>query len=108
MRIYGLDFTSAPGPRKPITLVSCLLEQHHLQVENCQELTSFSAFEDFLRLPGPWQAAFDFPFGLPRRLLTALHWPLEWSAYIAYRRIVIKLRDGLWIGISFNMCSKMV
>jgi hypothetical protein len=71
MRIYGFDFTSAPGPRKPITLVFCLLEQQYLRVEACQGLISFSAFEDFLCLPGPWQVAFDFPSGLPHRLRAA-------------------------------------
>lgn len=84
MHIYGLDFTSAPGLRKPITVVSCNLNQRSLQVEACQELTSFAAFEAFLRTPGPWLAAFDFPFGLPRKLLTNLGWPVEWSAYIQH------------------------
>lgn len=84
MHIYGLDFTSAPGSRKPITLVSCNLDQHTFRVETCQALTSFVSFEAFLRTPGPWLAAFDFPFGLPRKLLTNLGWPLSWSAYVQY------------------------
>lgn len=82
MRIYGVDFTSAPGSRKPITLIACTMEQDVLSLESYQELADFTAFEDFLRLPGPWLAALDFPFGLPRKLLINLAWPLEWSAYV--------------------------
>lgn len=84
MHIYGLDFTSAPNPRKPITIVSCNFDQYRLQVESCHALTSFTAFEAFLRTPGPWLAAFDFPFGLPRKLLVNLGWPLSWSAYVQH------------------------
>lgn len=82
MRIYGVDFTSAPGPRKPITVISATLEQRSLVVENCQMLVDFAEFEAFLRLTPPWLAACDFPFGLPRVLLTNLSWPDEWSAYM--------------------------
>ncbi len=82
MYIYGLDFTSAPGLRKPITLVSAILRRRSLCIEDCQALTSFTAFETFLGVPSPWLAACDFPFGLPRRLLENLGWPVDWSAYM--------------------------
>ncbi len=45
-------------------------------------LTSFEAFEDFLRSEGPWLAALDFPFGQPRKLLTNLGWPENWVGYM--------------------------
>lgn len=82
MHIYGIDFTSAPNPRKPITVVFATLNQRTLVVENCQALRDFAAFEAFLCLTPPWLAACDFPFGLPRVLLTNLDWPIEWSAYM--------------------------
>jgi hypothetical protein len=45
-------------------------------------LPSFSAFEAWLSLAGPWLAALDVPFGQPRQLLTRLNWPLSWSGYV--------------------------
>ena len=82
MRIFGLDFTSAPGRRKPITCTVCTLEDGLLTLHDCQKLFSFEEFEAFLRPDGPWCAAFDFPFGLPRILLTNLGWPAYWEDYI--------------------------
>ena len=82
MHIYGLDFTSAPGSRKPISVVSATLNQRSLFVEDWQSLISFAAFEAFLRFPSPWLAACDFPFGLPRKLLLNLDWPVDWPAYM--------------------------
>ena len=81
MHIYGVDFTSAPSPRKPITAISATFEQRLLLVEDYRLLVDFAAFEAFLRQAPPWLAACDFPFGLPRVLLTNLAWPIEWSAY---------------------------
>jgi Protein of unknown function (DUF429) len=40
----------------------------------------FASFSTWLRSPGPWLAAFDFPFGLPRELVESLGWPREWLA----------------------------
>ena len=85
MHIYGLDFTSAPNRRKPITCISCAVENGHLLAENVQKYADFAAFENFLRLPAPWLAALDFPFGLPRPLLVNLGWPVDWTGYV--RRI---------------------
>jgi hypothetical protein len=82
MRIYGLDFTSAPRQAKPITCAECWLEGEVLAVERVVPLVSFAAFEAFLRSPGPWVAGFDFPFGQPRRLVEALGWPQPWEAYV--------------------------
>lgn len=70
MKIYGLDFTSAPNIRKPITCASAYLNGADLNVEFVERLCSFTDFELFLQRPGPWWAGFDFPFGQPHRLLT--------------------------------------
>ena len=82
MNIYGLDFTSAPSRRKPITCACCDLEMTTLIVKSCLKLTSFADFEAFLRTRGPWLAALDFPFGQPRKLITNLGWPETWEGYM--------------------------
>ena len=82
MRIYGLDFTSAPTNRKPITCACCELYGTILTVKSCFKLASFNAFEAFLRSEGPWLAALDFPFGLPRKLIANLGWPQDWQSYM--------------------------
>lgn len=75
--IHGVDFTSAPRPRKPITAATGLLAGATLRVERIEALRDFAAFESWLAAPGPWIGAFDFPFGLPRELVHSLGWPLE-------------------------------
>jgi Protein of unknown function (DUF429) len=82
MKIYGFDFTSAPGRKKPITCAVCELQDHLLCVQDCLRLTSFEEFEAFLRSNGPWLAALDFPFGQPRKLISNLGWPETWEGYM--------------------------
>jgi hypothetical protein len=50
-------------------------------IESC---AGWPAFEAWLRRPGPWLAAFDLPFGLPRELVVALGWPLDWAALVRH------------------------
>jgi len=83
MLIYGLDFTSAPPRRKPITCIGCQLHENELYVQSAQNFSTFSEFEDWLHSDGPWLAALDFPFGQPRALIEALHWPTHWADYVA-------------------------
>ena len=82
MRIYGLDFTSAPGRRKPLIVLGCTLEGESLRVEDGETLTDFGGFEDFLQRRGPWVCGIDFPFGQPRSLVAALGWPESWEGYV--------------------------
>ncbi len=83
MNIYGLDFTSAPRPRKPITCATCTLEGQTLYVRDFTELTDFKQFEAFLMRPGPWTAGLDFPFGQPLKLVKALEWGETWEDYVS-------------------------
>jgi hypothetical protein len=53
VRIYGLDFTSAPGHRKPLIVLGCTLEGGSLRVEDSETLTDFGGFEDSLQRRGP-------------------------------------------------------
>ena len=83
MRIYGVDFTSAPSSAKPIVCAKCWFEEGKLQVEEINTgISDFGAFEAFLGAPGPWVAGLDFPFGLPRKLVEELGWPCSWAEYV--------------------------
>lgn len=84
MQIYGIDFTSAPSRRKPITCARGTLEGDRLMMNGLDYFTDFAAFEAFLTQPGPWVAAMDFPFSLPQQWLQAMGWPLEWEQYVAH------------------------
>lgn len=72
MKIFGLDFTSAPRPQKPIVCAACSLHDATLLVDELLTFGSLERFEGFLRYSAPWVAACDFPFGLPRKLLRNL------------------------------------
>ncbi|WP_246035521.1 DUF429 domain-containing protein [Dictyobacter kobayashii] len=82
MSIFGMDFTSAPSTRKPITCAVCRLEAETLTVQECLLFPQFVAFEQFLQQPGPWIMACDFPFGQPRQLIHNLSWPHSWPDYV--------------------------
>jgi hypothetical protein len=82
MNIYGLDFTSAPTRRKPITRVTSVLDDQTLHIKDFSELTNFEQFETFLAQPGPWIAGLDFPFGQAAKLVTNLNWGETWEAYV--------------------------
>lgn len=82
MKLYGLDFTSAPSRRKPITCTGGVIFADRLHLEELNSFTHFTEFEDFLNRPGPWVAGFDFPFGQPRKLVQNLGWLLLWEGYV--------------------------
>ena len=75
MRLYGVDFTSAPSRRKAITVAVGRVDRARVIVERIDRLADWTSFEALLASPGPWVGAFDFPFGLPRELVVALDWP---------------------------------
>lgn len=79
LRIAGIDFTSRPSRRKPITVAlgECGAGEV-VRLERIDEHADFASFAAWLQTPGPWIAAFDFPFGLPRELVESLGWPRAW------------------------------
>ena len=82
MQVYGIDFSSRPKPRKPITCLHCRFEDSVLKAETLEELPNFTAFEDALVRPGPWIAGIDFPFGQSRKFIETIGWPLVvWPSY---------------------------
>ncbi len=77
-QLAGIDFTSRPTPRKPITVALGHAAVNVLKLDRIDTHPRFDGFAQWLKQPGPWLGAFDFPFGLPRELVLALGWPTEW------------------------------
>jgi hypothetical protein len=69
--LWGVDFSSAPTPRKPIVLARGRLAGSVLRLQGLQALPTMAGFEALLAEPGPWLGGFDFPFGLPRAFVDA-------------------------------------
>jgi hypothetical protein len=96
MRIYGLDFTSAPSSGsskakslKRLMLAVCTFENGLLKVDNFERLNGtfdgdFSRFEAWLRTEGEWIAGLDFPFGQPSQFIDELNWPKTWAGYVGH------------------------
>ena len=84
MKVYGIDFTSSPKRRKPITCLECRLDGNKLEAGELIEWRDFEAFEDALRRPGPWIAGIDFPFGQSRKFIENIGWPNTWQGYVEH------------------------
>jgi hypothetical protein len=86
--VIGVDFTSAPCRRKPITLaigqVAAGPGRMRYQLDGIQALESFAAFETFLQDERPWLGGFDLPFGQPRALIEHEGWPEDWPAFVRF------------------------
>ena len=104
MRIFGLDFTSAPGRRKPLVALRCELAGDVLRVENAETLTDFGQFEAWLETPGPWVCGMDFPFGQPEGLVSALGWPTDWPGYVD--KVARLGKEGFEDAIRADMASR--
>ncbi|MDZ7705780.1 MAG: DUF429 domain-containing protein [Trueperaceae bacterium] len=83
MQIYGVDFTSVPSRRKPLTVAVAALFEEGLELRELLRLTSFTEFETLLA-ERSGVAGIDAPFGQPRRLIQALDWPLSWPDYVTH------------------------
>ena len=95
--IHGVDFTSRPRPRKPITIASGRLAASAFRLEALVEIAQWQEFECWLRRPGPWIAGLDFPFGLPREAVEDLGLPQAWPQLVVHVRQQTRLafRDQL-------------
>ena len=92
MDVYGIDFTSRPQRKKPLTCQNCRLDGNELRVRASAAWAEFAAFEDMLAKPGPWISGIDFPFGLPRRFVDDVGWPSAWQDYVLHSRSLGKER----------------
>jgi len=88
MPLIGVDFTSAPSVRKPITVaIGSLVDGRPTPAYRLDEvatLVTLDAFEAFLRRAGPWLGGFDLPFGQPRSLVEHEGWPTDWPACVRH------------------------
>ena len=84
--IHGVDFTSRPRLRKPITVASGAWQRSAFHLDALEELAHWLDFESWLKRPGPWIAGFDFPFGLPREAVDDLGLPKQWPQLVAHCR----------------------
>jgi hypothetical protein len=83
--LLGIDFTSRPSTRKPITLAAGhLTGPRTVTLDAVHAIGDFDRFEQWLMQPGPWLAACDFPFGLPREFVQSQGWPMQWPALIRH------------------------
>ena len=82
MIVRGMDFTSSPSRRKPITCANCELSEQELVVLGFSDLSSFDQFEKLIGSSGQWIAGLDFPFGQSRTLVKNLGWPDIWEGYV--------------------------
>jgi hypothetical protein len=80
LALAGVDFSSAPRRGKPIVWAWGRWQRPGLlRLERLEQDVSLADFARSLHRPGPWLAAFDLPFGLPRELVATLGWPTDWS-----------------------------
>jgi len=86
--LLGVDFTSAPSAKKPITVaVGRWARGETLPVyrlDDIRGLDSLRAYESFLQENGPWLGGFDLPFGQPRTLIEHEGWPTDWPAFVGF------------------------
>jgi hypothetical protein len=81
--LIGVDFSSRPTARKPITLASGRwlgASRTVLQLQAAQCFDTLAGLGAWLQQPGRWVGGFDLPFGLPRELVQHLGWPTDWPA----------------------------
>lgn len=88
MPLLGVDFSSAPTPRKPITAALGRWRRRGqtawYDLEEILELATLDAFTAFLQTPGPWIGGFDLPFGQPRPLIEHEGWPTRWPDFVRF------------------------
>jgi len=82
--IFGVDFTSVPRARKPITVARGRLVRSGFVLDVIEDITHWAGFQGLLSAPGPWIGGFDFPFGLPREAVQDLGWPRRWPDLVRH------------------------
>jgi hypothetical protein len=83
-----VDFTSAPTPRKPITVAVGRWSRGErvpiYRLDEIRGLASLWEYEAFLQEGGPWLGGFDLPFGQPRTLIEHEGWPTDWPTFVRF------------------------
>jgi hypothetical protein len=84
MNVLGIDFTSRPSLRKPLTCARCTLRGDALHLDALETWPDYEPFETALRAPGPWIAGLDFPFGQSQTFIQNIGWPSRWDEYVRH------------------------
>lgn len=79
--VLGCDFSSSPSARKQIVVASGRLSSGVLKLHAVERFRTLDDWQSRLA-SGPWVGAFDLPFGLPRELVQAQGWPLDWETSV--------------------------
>ena len=86
--VLGVDFTSAPSKKKPITVAvgrwQAAARRPSYRLDEVRELESLAAFERFLVEDKAWLGGFDLPFGQPRSLIEHEGWPTIWPQFVQF------------------------
>src|SRR4051794_9566269 len=82
--VLGIDFTSRPTSRKPLTCARCTLSGGVLRLCALDTWPNYEPFEAALRRPGPWIAGLDFPFGQSQTFIENIGWPNRWDEYVRH------------------------
>jgi hypothetical protein len=79
--LLGVDFTSAPRSKKPITCAWGTLDGGVVSLRAFERCETFEAYVALLMREPNWIGAFDLPFGLPRAFVAEQGWPSAWLGY---------------------------
>lgn len=86
--VIGIDFTSAPSRRKPLTVAvgrwHAAAPRPIYELDEIREFTSLDAFAGLLAAPGRWVGGFDLPFSQPRPLIEHEGWPTAWPEFVRF------------------------
>ena len=91
--LAGVDFTSRPTPRKPITVALGRLRGDVVVLDRLDAIPTSTGFAAWLERPAPRIAAFDLPFGLPRELVDDARLAGRLAAPDAPLRVALARRD---------------
>ena len=78
-QLIGVDFSSRPTARKPVVVALGDAHAGRVRLQAWERFHTLEAFGAWLRHTPRWIGGFDLPFGLPRELVAALGWPLDWG-----------------------------
>jgi hypothetical protein len=86
--VIGVDFTSAPSRRKPLTVATgrwrAASPRPCFHLDQVQEITSLDTFDRLLGENDAWIGGFDLPFSQPRSLIEHEGWPTTWPELVRF------------------------
>lgn len=94
--IIGIDVTSAPSKKKPITVAVGHCQDTTLVISQIRAFASSDTFDQFSFEASAATIGIDSPFGMPRRLIENLGWPGNWCEYV---RLVGRRERSEWAAL---------